>query len=115
MEQTRKIAAQKEELISVAIVEKVIKTGLAEGVINLQEEAIRRFPRIMSQRLFDGSEHWYWNDGSKEGLHLISFYQTEPKYNFLDGTFTGEIGIKYSFDAPAHDLQDNLFFNDPHL
>jgi hypothetical protein len=43
--------------------------------IDLIEESKRMFPRIKSVLdNSDQSEHWYWNDGSYNGLHLISFY-----------------------------------------
>lgn len=59
--------------------EALIKLRLKERAnieIDFIEESFRTFPRI--SRTFqctDQSEHWYWNDGSKDGLHLISFLQ----------------------------------------
>lgn len=41
----------------------------------LEKEATKTFPRIKCvYGSIDQSEHWYWNDGSIKGLHLVSFY-----------------------------------------
>lgn len=65
------IQSQKDKLLFDRICERV-KT---DEPINLNEESKRMFPRIKcNYNSIDQSEHWYWNDGSIKGLHLISFY-----------------------------------------
>ena len=83
------LQAEKDRLLGVRIVERVRNIN---EPINFNEEITRRFPRIKCEfNSPDQSEHWYWNDGTKEGLHLISFYQNEPKFN---DPFT-TIGLSY--------------------
>lgn len=86
-EAVKQIQAQKDKLLF----ERICQRVETNEPINLDEEVKRRFPRLMREyNRVDQSEHWYWNDGTKEGQHLISFYQsietdimTEPyKANF---------------------------------
>jgi len=63
-----------EDKLNGRILDRVIKEGLVQMPLNLKEEKQRRFPRLGCFCHDDGSEHWYWNDGSNDGLHLISFY-----------------------------------------
>lgn len=86
-----KLEAEKEKLIKLRVEER------AKTEIDFMEECLRRFPRIA--RTFqstDQSEHWYWNDGSKEGLHLISFYQ-DIDTNFMnkENDYKINCGFKY--------------------
>lgn len=70
---------QKEELLSKRILERVINKGLLiiyDKPFSYKEESVRRFPRIKCEyNSADQSEHYYWNDNTEQGLHLISFYQ----------------------------------------
>lgn len=61
------IQAKKEALVQGKIKELV-------GEVDLIKESKRVFPRIACVMHEDQSEHYYWNDGSEEGLRLISFY-----------------------------------------
>ena len=77
-ELSEKIYAEKERLLLERIKERV----LTNEPINVINEFQRRFPRIKIELYsHDQSEHYYWNDGTKEGLHLISFYQKESSLN----------------------------------
>lgn len=62
---------QKEKLLFDRICERV----QTNEPIDLQMESKRMFPRIkMVYNSMENSEHYYWNDGSFDGIHLISFY-----------------------------------------
>lgn len=77
-EAVKDLQASKTKLIFDRVCERV-KT---DEPINLDIEKFRRFPRLkMEYDSRDQSEHWYWNDGTEEGLHIISFYTSEPKIN----------------------------------
>jgi hypothetical protein len=65
------IEKQKEKLLFNRICERV----QTNEPIDFQMESKRMFPRIKAiHNNIENSEHYYWNDGSFEGLHLISFY-----------------------------------------
>lgn len=84
------IQGQKDKLLFDRICERV-KT---DEPINLNEEGKRMFPRIKClYHDTDQSEHWYWNDGSIKGLHLISFYQEPLTTDYENFKMTS--GIKY--------------------
>ena len=81
-----KLEQEKERLINLRVTERVGQE------IDLLKEATKRFPRIAREfHSTDQSEHWYWNDDSDKGLHLISFYQdfeqdlTSKDYKFNAG------------------------------
>lgn len=86
-----KLEAEKERLIKLRVEER------AKTEIDFMEESLRRFPRIA--RTFqstDQSEHWYWNDGSKEGLRLISFYQViDTNFMNKENDYKINCGFKY--------------------
>jgi len=88
-EAAEKLQVEKDRLLRLRIKERVI------GEIDLTQEIQRRFPRIAKEyNSPDQSEHWYWNDGSINGIHLISFYQNiEQNLMGDDGKFN--IGFKY--------------------
>lgn len=93
------LQAQKQELLSKRILDRIIHKGLLvvyDKPFNYQEETVRRFPRIKCEfNNADQSEHYYWNDNTEQGLHLISFYQDldDIKLQNQQGKFT--IGIRY--------------------
>lgn len=90
-----KLEAEKERLLFQRFVER-IKTS---EPISFTEEAKKRFPRIKCEHdKYDNSVHYYWNDGSDNGLHLISFYSaeidfTDPDFMNMDNEF--KVGFKY--------------------
>lgn len=87
-----KIEAEKERLLFQRCVER-IKTNEA---IDFTKEAKKRFPRIkMELNSNDNSVHYYWNDGSDEGLHLISFYSVDIDCDLLTKDSDLKIGFKY--------------------
>lgn len=84
-----KILAEKERLISERIAEKVVSVT----PFSIEIEKIRRFPRlirVMEQET--NNEYWYWNDGSVDGLLLISFFYT---YNWDAETNKYSFGFNY--------------------
>lgn len=71
----KEISAKKEDLIKNKL------TELIGCEVDLELECKRRFPRIV--RFTDDadmSEHYYWNDGSIDGLRVISFYSNPPDF-----------------------------------
>jgi hypothetical protein len=89
-EHFKKIQTEKDRLLF----ERVCQRVVTDEPINLTDEAKRRFPRIVCERHQDQSEHWYWNDGTENGLHLISFYWARPEENRLNDTAI-TIGFTY--------------------
>lgn len=86
------IKQKKDELLFKRICERV-STDIP---IKLPDEYLKRFPRIKCEwNSSDQSEHWYYNDGSDYGIHLISFYQglEDTKLTNDLGKFT--IGFNY--------------------
>lgn len=84
-----KLISEKDGLI----LQRVNERAKLEEPFDLIEEAKRMFPRI--KMLFDSnnqSEHWYWNDGSIDGLHLISFY---PQVDFDVENRSYKAGFNY--------------------
>lgn len=58
--------------------EKLIKERLFE-ILGYEfdpiKEGLMRFPRLkLEHHSADQSQHYYWNDGSENGLRVISFY-----------------------------------------
>jgi hypothetical protein len=87
-----KLEAEKERLLFQRCVER-IKTN---EPINFTDEAKKRFTRIkMEVNSNDNSVHYYWNDGSDEGLHLISFYSADIDCDVLNMDSNLKVGFKY--------------------
>jgi hypothetical protein len=87
-DQIAKISKAKEDLIFKAFADKVNEP------INFIEEMQRRFPRIAKVVDRDQSEHYYWNDGSKDGLRIISFYPTPLEMGNIDN-YKFTVGFTY--------------------
>ncbi len=70
------IYIQKDTLIKLRIIERV-------GIdIDFYAESKKRFKKIAHIiHEHDNSEHYYYDDGSDKGLHLISFYNSVPSLN----------------------------------
>lgn len=83
------LQAKKDKLIF----DRITERAKLDQPFNIQDEAQRMFPRIkMVRDTVDQSEHWYWNDGSIGGLHLISFYP-DNDFDWNSTKFTA--GFKY--------------------
>ncbi len=67
-EASKKIREEQEQLIVKTIKE---KTGVT---IDPKEESERRFPRIGIEYGHNQENTYWWNDGTKEGLRIITFY-----------------------------------------
>lgn len=88
-ESAAKLEQEKERLIKLRVTERVGKD------IDLLKEATKRFSRIGREfNSIDQSEHWYWNDGSDKGLHLISFYQ-DFEQDLMSKDYKFNAGFKY--------------------
>lgn len=78
--------------------ERLIKLRIKERVkeeIDFNKEFKKRFPRILREfNSIDRSEHWYFNDNTDNGLHLISFYE-DINSDFMDEKYKATIGFKY--------------------
>lgn len=69
----KQINHQRESILKESILEKVGKE------IDINEENKRRFPRIVRvSEVLNGSDSFYWNDGTESGLHLVTFYGNKP-------------------------------------
>jgi hypothetical protein len=80
---------QKELLIKLRVTERVGEE------IDFVKEGAKRFPRLGREfNSIDQSEHWYWNDGSDKGLHLISFYQ-DFEQDLMSKDYKFNAGFKY--------------------
>ena len=66
--------------------------------INFEYEKKRLFPRLAVMNFVNHSEQWYWNDGSDNGLLLISFYLDDDNFKVGDSANTIKIGFKYKYD-----------------
>jgi hypothetical protein len=88
-EASAKLEQEKERLIKLRVTERVGEE------IDFIKEATKRFPRIGREFYStDQSEHWYWNDGSEKGLHLISFYQ-DFEQDLMSKDYKFNLGFKY--------------------
>lgn len=88
-EASTKLEQEKERLIKLRVSERVGEE------VDLLKEATKRFPRIAREfHSADQSEHWYWNDGSDKGLHLISFYQ-DFEQDLMSKDYKFNAGFKY--------------------
>lgn len=76
----KKAQTEKERLLFQRCVERI----KINEPINFNEELKKMFPRIKAIRDREG-EHWYWDDGSDGGLHLISFFENND-FEFSEGT-----------------------------
>lgn len=86
-ELAKKLNDEKERLIKQRISERV---GTKYDVFTDQ---VKRFPKLVKEyHSDDQSEHYYWNDGSDNGLHIISFYQ---KNNFDINKSSFDLGFNY--------------------
>lgn len=61
----------------------------------LEAECKRKFPRIKREFQADGTEDFYWNDGSEKGIHLITFLPMNPEYKWENDSFKAITEIKY--------------------
>lgn len=90
---TEKLQKQKEELILLRIKERVGED------IDLMQEIPKRFPRIVVVcNNLGQEENWYWNDGSDNGLLLITFFQDFDSFfdqDIVNKNFKMGISLKY--------------------
>jgi hypothetical protein len=85
----KNLQIEKERLIKLRIKERVNED------IDLILEAQKRFSKIRREfHSNDQSEHWYWNDGTEKGLHLISFYQ-DFEQDLMSKNYKFNAGFKY--------------------
>ncbi len=66
--------------------------------IDLNKEMKRLFPRIAKVQSYDlDSEHWYWNDGTENGLHIVSFIKDDSPQDWTgsDNKMIFSITMKY--------------------
>jgi len=89
------ISDSKEKLLNDALSQRV-KEGKIQGEFNLDTESKKAFPRIKGFMDRLGNEHYLFNDGSDKGLHLVSFYQEEPKFDINNSSGNMFCGFKYS-------------------
>lgn len=67
---------------------KLLEVGIEESVEYLTS---RRFPKLTRERR-GGWEYWYYNDGSADGLLVISF--SEPRVEQDGNTLTVKFDIR---------------------
>ena len=85
----KNLQIEKERLIKLRIKERVNED------VDLIIEAQKRFSKICREfHSNDQSEHWYWNDGTENGLHLISFYQ-DFEQDLMNKDYKFNVGFKY--------------------
>jgi hypothetical protein len=57
-------------------------------------EQMRKFPRIV--RVIQGNEEsYFWNDGTKDGLRLITFVEVQSEVKKADYSYNIEIELKH--------------------
>lgn len=87
---SEEIIKAKEKLL----LERIFERTNVDPLFNLKDEAKKMFSRIKSNySSLDQQEHWYWNDGSDNGLHLISFF-FEKNY---DNSYKEDSKISFDF------------------
>lgn len=97
----KRVSEAKEKLLNDAMLQRA-KEGKIAGHFVLAEEVKKPFPRIKGFVDHQGNEHYLYNDGSDEGLHLVSFYKEEPKFELsADSRSLGTIGFKYLLCQPT--------------
>lgn len=66
--------------------------------INLDEERKRRFRRILIEQN-NSTETWYFNDGSLEGMRIITFVQDNKSFNptMLDEVHKFSLSLELSY------------------
>lgn len=90
----KRISEAKEKLLSDALLQRA-KEGKVQGTFDFIKEAKKPFPRIKGFIDHQGNEHFMFNDGSDDGLHLVSFYKDEPSFDINSSRSIGTIGFKY--------------------
>jgi len=96
----KKVNSQKEELLLKRIKERVFLDSpmkWEDRNFHLNQEIGSRFPRIMKESHPNQEERYYWNDGTKEGIHLITFYQEQEEKSIkeVDNKFELSLIFKY--------------------
>ena len=99
-ETMKKISEAREKLLNDALMQRA-KEGKIQGRFNLAEESKKVFPRIKGVVDHKGNEHFIYNDGTDEGLHLVSFYREEPNFDISNDRSIGTIGFKYLLCQPC--------------
>lgn len=90
LDQLKQIEAKKEEILKVRLQE------LNISVDEIMQE--RRFPLIVTEKDDKGAETIYYNDGSKYGIRVITFYPLEfnnPTCVTEGGKYKFEMSFKY--------------------
>lgn len=96
MDLVNKVQAEKEAILIKRISERVPADFLPLDIV---KESKRTFPRIACVKSVDmKSEHWYWNDGSEKGLHIVSFIHEEQPFNFNDSIHNLKFEIKFKVE-----------------
>jgi len=74
--------------------EQIIKDLQDKSFISIENELSRMFPRLKGIRdSVSRTERYYWNDGSENGLLLITFFEDDD-LDFQTNKFS--IGFKYA-------------------
>lgn len=78
--------------------EQVIKNRLAELGIHYDYdlEKTRRF-KMFLREIQCNEERYYYNDGSIEGIRIVTFVKTETPFNMLDSIRAISIGYEESY------------------
>ena len=78
--------------------EHVIKNRLAELGIHYDYdlEKTRRF-KMFLREIEDNEERYYYNDGSIEGVRIVTFVKTETPFNIFDSSRAISIGYEESY------------------
>ena len=77
-----------------ALVKKYLGIIANQKEFDAEAEQEKRFPRLIcTVDSSDQSEHWYWNDGTEDGLHIISFY---PAHSSSLNEISTTIAFTYS-------------------
>jgi len=84
------------------IAQRISDLGL---IFDIETEKISRFKKLMVESHIDqGMQSWYFNDGSPEGLHLVTFFDQRPKlsdsWDNRKASYTIDTGFTYVYDMP---------------
>jgi hypothetical protein len=90
----KNILQKKEYLLLQRIKERVPGYECASA-IDFIKESKRRFPRFTHVKESAISESWYFNDGSEEGLLLITFTEQVPVFEHRCTEYTATITFTY--------------------
>lgn len=94
--QSKELVEKKEAVI----ISRLKQLGLIEDDFDFKRHMASRFPKGVCEIWQDQSEHYWWNDGTEKGKHVVSFYLRKSGIEEVENKIIGSISYSISYEEP---------------